>query len=127
MKLYDFAFSPNCRKVRAVAYELEVPLESVPVDLLRGETRTPEFLAVNPNGRVPVLVDGDFVLFESTAIIRYLSAKRGGRLVPETVHGPRAVSASADRRERPACAGVLSTCNSRRGSHTQCDSTGRDA
>jgi glutathione S-transferase len=93
MKLYDFAFSPNCRKVRAVAYELEVPLESVPVDLLRGQTRTPEFLALNPNGRVPVLVDGDFVLFESTAIIQYLSAKRGGRLVPETVQG----RADADR------------------------------
>jgi len=80
MKLYDFPFSPNCRKVRAVAYEVGVALEYVPVDLLRGESRTPAFLARNPNGRVPVLEDGDFVLWESTAIIRYLAA--GTALVP---------------------------------------------
>lgn len=82
MKLYDFAFSPNSRKVRAVAYELGIPLDLVHVDLVRGAQRAPAFLAMNPNGRVPVLVDGDFVLWESTAILRYLSAKRGGALVP---------------------------------------------
>jgi glutathione S-transferase len=73
MKLYDFAFSPNCRKVRAVAYELGTALEYVPVDLLKGAQRSPDFLAHNPNGCVPVLEDGDFVLWESTAIIRYLA------------------------------------------------------
>jgi len=87
MKLYDFAFSPNCRKVRAVAYELGVALESVHVDLLKGGSRTAAFLAVNPNGRVPVLVDDDFVLWESTAILRYLSAKKGGALVPTSQRG----------------------------------------
>ena len=87
MKLYDFAFSPNCRKVRAVAYELGVALESVHVDLLKGGSRTAAFLAVNPNGRVPVLVDDDFVLWESTAILRYLSAKKGGALVPASLRG----------------------------------------
>jgi glutathione S-transferase len=87
MKLYDFAFSPNCRKVRAVAYELGVCLESVHVDLLKGGSRTPAFLAMNPNGRVPVLVDDDFALWESTAIIRYLSAKNGCALVPATLRG----------------------------------------
>ena len=80
MKLYDFPFSPNCRKVRAVAYELGIAFQHVPVDLVRGEQRTPAFLARNPNGRVPVLEDGDLVLWESTAIIRYLAA--GTRLVP---------------------------------------------
>lgn len=85
MKLYDFAFSPNCRKVRAVAYELGIALESVHVDLANGAAQTPAFLAVNPNGRVPVLVDGDFVLWESTAIQRYLSAKKGGALVPTSL------------------------------------------
>jgi glutathione S-transferase len=80
MKLYDFPFSPNCRKVRAVAYELGITLEYVPVDLVRGESRTPAFLARNPNGRVPVLEDGDLVLWESTAIIRYLAA--GTALMP---------------------------------------------
>jgi len=91
MKLYDFPFSPNCRKVRAVAYELGVAFEHVPVDLLRGESHTTEFLKRNPMGRVPVLEDGDFVLWESTAIVRYLAA--GTALIPSE---PRA-SADVDR------------------------------
>jgi glutathione S-transferase len=80
MKLYDFPFSPNCRKVRAVAYELGIPLEVELVDLIRGAQRAPAFLAKNPNGKVPVLEDGDLVLWESTAIIRYLA--EGSPLVP---------------------------------------------
>lgn len=80
MKLYDFPFSPNCRKVRAVAYELGIPLEYVRIDLLKGESRTPAFLQVNGNGKVPVLEDGDFRLWESTAIMRYLAA--GSPLLP---------------------------------------------
>ena len=80
MKLYDFPFSPNCRKVRAVAYEVGAAFEAVPVDLLRGDQRAPEHLARNPNGRVPVLEDGAFVLWESIAIMRYLAA--GTALVP---------------------------------------------
>jgi glutathione S-transferase len=77
MKLYDFAFSPNCRKVRAVAYELGVELEHAPVNLLKGEQKAPAFLAKNPNGRVPVLEDGDLLLWESIAIIRYLANEKG--------------------------------------------------
>jgi glutathione S-transferase len=82
MKLYDFAFSPNSRKVRAVAYELGLELEHTHVDILKGGSHTAAFLARNPNGRVPVLEDGDFVLWESNAIIRYLAAKEGGSLLP---------------------------------------------
>jgi glutathione S-transferase len=93
MKLYDFAFSPNCRKVRALAYELGIELEQVTVDLPNGAQREPAFLAINPNGRVPVLVDGDLVLWESTAILRYLAGKAGSALVPAT---PRA-QAEVDR------------------------------
>jgi len=74
VKLYDFPFSPDCRKVRAVAYELGIALEYEHVDLLTGASRAPAFLARNPNGRVPVLEDGDLILWESTAIIRYLAA-----------------------------------------------------
>jgi glutathione S-transferase len=87
MKLYDFPFSPSCRKVRAVAYELAIPLEHVHVDLLRGGGRTAAHLALNPNGRVPVIQDGDFVLRESTAILRYLAAFRENALVPTTARG----------------------------------------
>ncbi len=86
MKLYDFPFSPNCRKVRAVAYELGIDLELVPINLLKGESRTPQFLAKNANGKVPVLEDGDLVLWESIAIMRYLVAKKSGStLIPSTI------------------------------------------
>lgn len=93
MKLYDFAFSPNCRKVRALAYELGISLEFTPVDLVRGEQRGAPFLGLNPNGRVPVLVDEGFVLWESTAIMRYLAAKSDGRFIPTTAQA----SAEMDR------------------------------
>lgn len=91
MQLYDFPFSPNSRKVRAVAYELGTPFTNVHINLLEGRQRAPEFLALNPNGRVPVLVDGDLVLWESTAIMRYLA--RGSSLLPDD---PKA-SADVDR------------------------------
>ena len=48
MKLYDFAFSPNCRKVRALAYELGIQLEFAAVDLPKGAQRTPTFLRAGP-------------------------------------------------------------------------------
>lgn len=75
MKLYQFPLSPNCRKVTALAFEVGVPLELVTVDLFKGESRTPELLARNPNGKVPILEDGDFVLWESNAMLGYIAAK----------------------------------------------------
>jgi glutathione S-transferase len=74
MKLYAFASSPNCWKVLAVARELSLPIETIQVDLFNGEAKTPAFLAKNPNGRVPVLEEGDFVLWESNAILAYLAS-----------------------------------------------------
>lgn len=76
MKLYNADLSPNALRVRAVAYELDVPLDLVEVDTRGGTHRTPEYLAMNPMGKVPVLQDGDFVLWESRAIIGYLAALR---------------------------------------------------
>src|SRR5689334_3652685 len=90
MKLYNFPFSPNSRKVRAVAYELGIELDYVFVNLFRGESRTPEFLAKNPNGRVPVLEDGDLILWESTAIIAYLADKQGDTTIRPTTPRARA-------------------------------------
>jgi glutathione S-transferase len=78
MKLYDFAFSPNCRKVRAVGYELGITFDHVFVDLIHGEQRSNSFLTTNPNGRVPVLEDDGFVLWESNAILVYLATKYAG-------------------------------------------------
>ena len=75
MKLYDFALSPNCQKVSALAREVGVPLEIVAVDLFKGEAKTPALLAKNPNGKLPILEDGDYVLWESNAMLAYIAAK----------------------------------------------------
>ena len=77
--LYELQPSPHARKVRLLAAELGIPLNKVPVDPRIGETRTREYLAKNPNGRVPTLEEDGFVLWESPAILKYLSAKRPER------------------------------------------------
>jgi len=73
MKLYNGNFSPNALRTRAVAFELGLDPEIVEVDLFKGENRTPEYLKLNPNGKVPTLVDGDLVVWESRAINAYLA------------------------------------------------------
>jgi glutathione S-transferase len=83
MKLYGFPLSPNTWKVRAVAAHLGLPLELEFVDLLKGEARTPAFLAINPTGRTPTLVDGAFKLWESNAIMQYLASKVPNALWPD--------------------------------------------
>ncbi len=66
-----------------VAEELGIPYEHRPVEIGDAGARTPEFLALNPNGRLPVIIDGDFVLPESLAITLYLAKKHGlGTLYP---------------------------------------------
>lgn len=75
MKLYEFALSPNCQKVAALAREVGIPLETVSIDLFKGEAKTPAMLAKNPNGKLPILEDGDYVLWESNAMLAYIAAK----------------------------------------------------
>jgi glutathione S-transferase len=77
MKLYQFPFSPNCQKVVAIAHEVGMPLELAMVDLFKGEARSPVMRAKNPNGKLPILEDGDLVLWESTAMLAYIAAKAG--------------------------------------------------
>jgi glutathione S-transferase len=78
MKLYAFPPSPNARKVAAVVAHLHLTdVEYVLVKLHKGEQRHPDFLAINPMGKVPTLCDGDLMLWESNAICQYL-ADRGG-------------------------------------------------
>ena len=72
IKLYDFKSSPNCQRVRVVLVEKNLPYETVPVDLRAHAQKTPEFLKLNPNGKVPVVSDGDTVLYESCIINEYL-------------------------------------------------------
>jgi glutathione S-transferase len=74
MRLYDHLRSGNGYKVRLLLTQLGIPFERVELDLERGETRTPEFLARNPNGRIPVLeVSPGRFLAESDAILWYLA------------------------------------------------------
>jgi glutathione S-transferase len=77
MKLFTFRFSPNCQKIVAIAHEVGTPLELATVELFKGESRTPAMLAKNPNGKVPILEDGDFVLWESAAMLGYIAATAG--------------------------------------------------
>jgi glutathione S-transferase len=83
MKLYGFPPSPNTWKVRAVAVQLGTKLELQIVDLSKGEQRTPGYLTLNPTGRTPTLVDGDFKLWESTAIMQYLASRSTNSLWPQ--------------------------------------------
>jgi glutathione S-transferase len=72
MKLYDRHTSPNCQRTRVVLYEKNVPYETIPVDLVKKEQKRPEFLKMNPYGKVPVLIDRDTILYESCIINEYL-------------------------------------------------------
>jgi glutathione S-transferase len=81
MKLYGFPPSPNTWKVRAVAAQLGIPLDLALVDLTK--PRTPDYLALHPAGRTPTLVDGDFTLTESNAIMQYLASRVPSTLWPD--------------------------------------------
>jgi glutathione S-transferase len=81
MKLYYFE-TPNPRRPCAVAKYLNLPVDFVRIDLAKGEQKRPDLLAVNPNGKVPALEDGDVKLWESHAIMAYLSQKAGADLWP---------------------------------------------
>lgn len=74
MRLFDYPPSGNGYKVRLLLSHLERPYQYVPVDILKGETRTPQFLEKNPNGRIPLLeLDDGTSLAESNAILYFLA------------------------------------------------------
>jgi GST-like protein len=90
--LYTWS-TPNGRKVSIMLEECGLPYRVHPVDISKGDQFKPEFLAINPNHRIPAIVDSEgpdgkpLRLFESGAILVYLSGKTGGRFLPQTDRG----------------------------------------
>lgn len=77
LKLYDLNRSGNCYKVRLLLSMLRLDYRRVPIDSNAGETLTPEFKRLNPRGQIPVLADGDTVIWDSMAILVYLARRHG--------------------------------------------------
>jgi len=88
--LYTWA-TPNGRKISILLEEVALPYEVIKVDISNGEQFTPEFLAINPNGKIPAIVDHDgpggtrLAIFESGAVLIYLAEKTGKLLPSEPV------------------------------------------
>jgi glutathione S-transferase len=86
LTLWGRTSSINVRKVLWTLQALDVPFERVDAGLSFGVVKTPEYLAKNPNGMIPLLQDGDFSLWESNVIVRYLCAKYAhGTLYPTSI------------------------------------------
>ena len=83
LKFY-FSGAPNPTKVALFLEETGLAYEAIPVDTRKGDQFKPEFLAVNPNSKVPAIVDGEATVFDSNAILLYLAEKTGKFLPPNT-------------------------------------------
>ncbi len=85
LQIWGRANSVNVQKVLWCCRELAVPFERIDAGMQFGRNGDADYLAMNPNGRVPTLVDGDFTLWESNSIMRYLGLTHGGdgTLYPE--------------------------------------------
>ena len=79
---YWFNLSPNPSKVALFLEESGLPYEAIPVDTRRGQQFDPAFIALNPNAKVPVIQDGEALVFDSNAILLYLTEKTGKFLPP---------------------------------------------
>jgi GST-like protein len=88
MLTFYFSPAPNPAKVALFLEEAGLPYETVPVDTRKGEQFKPEFLALNPNAKLPAIVDGDATVFDSNAILLYL-AEKTGQFLPENTPAAR--------------------------------------
>ena len=87
--MIDFYFNsgPNPMKVALLLEELELPYRPIPVDMLKGQQFDEAYLAINPNGKVPAIVDNGVTVFDSNAILLYLAEKTGKFLSSDTPAG----------------------------------------
>lgn len=84
IELYHFHMQDRSDRVRWLLEEMQIPFENKFLDINKGELKTPEYLKINPMGRVPTIIDGETVLFESGAICLYLADKYSyGKLAPK--------------------------------------------
>jgi len=81
IKFY-YSGAPNPMKVALMLEETGLPYDAVPIDTRKGDQHKPDYLAVNPNAKVPAIVDGDATVFDSNAILLYL-AEKTGKFLPE--------------------------------------------
>jgi glutathione S-transferase len=91
MRLYYHPLSSNSRRVVMTAIQLDAKIDLIFIDLIKGEHRASEYLRLNPNGKVPLLDDDGFYLWESHAIMQYLADKTPG----QTIY-PQEIQARAD-------------------------------
>src|SRR5688572_26678406 len=108
IKLYEFGPTRSIR-ARWTLQELGVDFEPIRINLIAGEHQRPDFLKINPAGKIPVLVDGDLVLTESVAIVLYLAEKYFDKGLLPTDLGQRAqmnrwLLFAATELEQPLCA-----------------------
>jgi len=93
LTIWGRANSVNVQKVLWCLAELDIPYHRIDAGMAFGQNDTPKYLAMNPNGRVPTLVDGDYVLWESNSIMRYLNLAygAGSPIYPQAAQGRAAV------------------------------------
>jgi glutaredoxin len=105
LTLYDYPDCPFCQKVRVVLAEKDLEYEKIFVDLRKQEQKLPDFLRLNPYGKVPVLVDEDEVIYDSTIINDTWKRNIRPRLMPRILKGARVVSRITDNPSfrRPPC------------------------
>ncbi len=95
LKFY-FNGSPNPTKVALFLEEAGLPYEAHPIDTRKGDQFKPAYAAINPNGKVPAIVDGDVAVFDSNAILLYLAEKTGKFLPRQRPGGARRAAVVAD-------------------------------
>lgn len=96
MKLYYDPISTTSRPLMMFAAEHTLPITWELVSLFQGQHQTPAYLSINPNGTVPCLVDGSFVLTESSAILKYLAELAGSPAYPRNLRERAEVNAAMD-------------------------------